>query len=576
MEDLYNDLIEELGRRIRIRKKDYLERVERREIAARIQTILDNHSRGVYPEIGIDTDAAEAFKQILGRARVQISEEDYDTLLTAFKKMNYYNKADKEIFPIISKRADYINTLSIIDTFFSTYSNILSYYSLKITVPESDLLARAKDIERFVYARKLLGENGFTEVMSKEKIDKLFAAIDAIDNDRVDQYKTLILYRALIQDKALHKVSVKRADKPIEDMTAKTIEEEQVEAHVIDEVKPVESDEDFTIDDLSEMLFLDFQDENTKKEFFDAFDKLINDKTKLNEMLDVAKEFCNEQMELMKKYNLAIDTYDERQKTVHEYFNSDAYKNEFGDSFIYFKNALWIMQELSELNEDINLDGEDKLSILSIFASLYAVDRVELKDGLKFVDDEDDDFVEVLEDDDLVQENRENTKKIYFLDPDVFESAVSGANMDLRDRKKIATIMNDLIDDTNLGSRHPYGGNTTESAATLKEFGAWVAKKGGKTRAYFSPIKNSDNEIVANIVILPCVTSKDHKKLTNEEIDAARLLQNNRDRFNELKSIILQDINSPLLDGENAVTDRLLGELNNKLSKSKSEGGVKR
>lgn len=585
MDELYNELIEELNRKIHSAKKKYTEKLNIRLAYLKISDLYNqfqiqlrnSEELSKYPEVNFDSSDFEKWKNAFDIVGINITDAEMIGLFTSFKKMNYFNSADEKMIPVIRELVDYKNSYNYIKSFFESFQIPIENFIVNKSVSEASVMEEAKYLEQLTSTREMLGEHGFTETMSKEKLEKIFSTIDKMlyvtektPNRLADQYKLLIVYKALLQDKALHKVSVKRIDKPIEEIKEKTIEEEQQEAKIVVEKDPEVEEEKFTIDDYIAMLPIDFYDEESKNNFFNAFEEILNDKGKLDEMLSFAREFCKKQEVEMKKYKLPIDNYHDRKELLTKMFNTEDLGN-YDGNYDDFKTALLVMQELSELSDN---SEDDTLSILSLLAILYDKDLIDLNDGINYVNEDEEKQVEVLEE---VVEEAFNpfTKPIFILDPDVFENSVSSTNMELRDRKKIASIMRDLIEDTNLGSRHPYSDRLATSAAVLKKYGVMVAKKGGKTRTYFAPIKNDNNEVVANIVILPCVTSKDKKYHTNEEVDTARMLENNSARFNKLKEMILHDVDSPLLDKEKEIANKLIKKLTGGISKDKThEGGV--
>jgi hypothetical protein len=310
----------------------------------------------------------------------------------------------------------------------------------------------------------------------------------------------------------------------------------------------------------------------------------------MDRMFTIIRDFCNDQIRELEQMNLGynLDNYDDRSKVLSEYFKG----NEsilFGDKFIYYKNALLMMQDLEDLSKGkdlttnslantIDISSEDKYTLLTLFGSLYTIERLERnKENEMVYEDEE---IETLEDETLEDETIDldslNNKKLYILDPDIFSDLVDSSSMDLKDRKKIASIINGLLEGEKTKVGHPYAGFMDNSSAVLKEYGVWVTKKGGKTRMYYAPIKNSNNEEIADIIVLPYVTSKDRKHITNEQVDSANILVKNKDRFMKLKESIIHNIDSPLLEEENNRTRELLKNLNDKISKNKVSGGAVR
>ncbi len=598
--EVYQEIIEEFRRCIRKSRKAYDEKLSKREESSFLSTILDGHKQKNYPEIEAYSKDYETFKRVLLKTNINVSDKYILTVIDAFKTMNYFNKAEKEILSRLMTTTHYTQTDMIINRFYDSFSNYFNSYIQKTWVSKSEVLEEASYIEKLLESLSFLGQESFTEIMDEAKIEKVFSGIDALQlgEERASEYKAIILYKALLQDKALHndkelyKVYDKGTDSVI-DILPPTIEigEEDLEdTKIIDEKITLEKEEKFNNDDLIDLLDLKLDDEENKKRFFDSFDLIINDKERMDRMFTIIRDFCNEQKVELEKMGLGynLDNYDDRSKVLSDYFKG----NEsilFGDKFLYYKNALLMMQDLDDLSNgkdlttktlanSIDITGEDKYTLLTLFGSLYMIERLEReKENEMGYDDEE---IETLEDESLEDETIDldslNNKKIFILDSDIFKDIVDSSNMDLKDRKKVASMINGLLEDEQSKIGHPYAGFMDNSSAVLKEYGVWVTKKGGKTRTYYAPIKNSNNEVVADIVVLPYVTSKDHKHITNEQVDAANILIKNRDRFMRLKESIIHNVDSPLLEDENNKTRELLKNLNDSISKNKTNGGAVR
>ena len=596
----YQEIIEEFRSRIRKSRKSYDEKLLMREEASFISTLLEDFNKKQYPDIHFDSRDYEILKRVLLNNNSNITDDYIVTVLESFRAMNYYNTAEKELLSRLMVTSYYTRTNEVINSFLEDYSNYFNFFVQKKWVSKNELLEDASYIEKLLESLSFLGQEGFTEIMDDDKITKVFNGIDILqlDEDIANKYKTIILYKALQQDKALrndkelYKVYVKGKDNPINVLPSTIeIEEEELEdTKIINEKIILEEDETFDNDDLIDLLDLKIEDEEDKKKFFDSFDLIINDRDRMDRMFTIIRDFCNDQIRELEQMNLGynLDNYDDRSKVLSEYFKG----NEsilFGDKFIYYKNALLMMQDLEDLSKGkdlttntlantIDISSEDKYTLLTLFGSLYMIERLERnKENEMVYEDEE---IETLEDETLEDETVDldslNNKKLYILDPDIFSDLVDSSNMDLKDRKKIASIINGLLEGEKTKVGHPYAGFMDNSSAVLKEYGVWVTKKGGKTRMYYAPIKNSNNEEIADIIVLPYVTSKDRKHITNEQVDSANILVKNKDRFMKLKESIIHNIDSPLLEEENNRTRELLKNLNDKISKNKVSGGAVR
>lgn len=566
-EQLYQELIIEFDKKILSRKKMFDEKLKAKESKKILNSLIKSYNnKNNYPDIEENSEDAEKLKNALTSAKIQISSEEYSLLLKTFKKMNYYAAAI-ETTPMIKEMTDYKKTEVIISEFFKSGIPMMNRFIIKKSqITESESVDEAKYIEQMISVRTLLGTEGFTEVMDQEKLAKIFRVIDNFDIPIGIDYKLAVITKALEQDYNLQKLSVRRISKPIEEAITKTIEEEQKEEHLVVEKEEVEV---FSNDDLADVLDLKLEDED-KNTFFNYFDNIFNNKSKLKEMLNFANEYWKEISIKITEIGLDVSDYQNRKTALMNYFNKDQ-ENILGDDYLTFKNAINIKQCLDEIEKNNDID---KLSALSIFSDLYKSNLIYIEnDEIAFYNDNIEELEELEEEADLNEEDLKINKKLplLFLDPEGFIKETSPQKMGKEHRKKIYEILKSLMEGEYTGVKHLYHGYSGRSATILNKNNVNVAKKGGKTRCYYTPVKNSENEIVANILILPAVTSKESKRI-NEERDAANMILNNQAEYDRLRNVIQSDNGGMIIIEQEEIADKITNEMAENLRSEKELG----
>ena len=562
-EQLYKEFIIEFDKKIISRKEKFDKKLEIKESKRILNSLISSYNnKKNYPDIDVNSVDAEKLKKALNFAEILISSEEYLELLKAFRKMNYYANAI-ETTPMIKEMADYKKTEAIIENFFKSGKPIMEHFIIKKSqITEAEAVEEAKHIEQMISVRTLLGFEGFTEVMDQDKLARIFRVIDDFDIRIGIDYKLAIITKALQQDYNLQKLSVRRISKPIEVAITKTIEEEQKEERLIVEKEEVEV---FSNDDLAEVIDLNLEGED-RDTFFTYFNNIFSNKSKLKGMLSFAREYWKEISIRITELGLDVSDYQNRQTALANYFNRDQ-ENVLGDDYLIFKNAIRIKQCLDEI--DVNNDI-DKLSALSIFSDLY-------KSNLMYVENDeivfDNDNVEELEEIELNEEDLKINKKLplLFLDPKGFIKETSPQKMGKEHRKKIYEILKSLMEGEYSGVKHPYNGYSSHSSSILNKNNVNVAKKGGKTRCYYTPVKNRENETIANILILPAVTSKDSKRI-NEERETANMILNNQAEYDRLRNFAGTDNGGMIIIEQEEIADRIITEMAENLRSEKELG----
>lgn len=573
IEKTYSEFIVELDRQINNVRRNYRAKIEQRALVKILNTLRDQHMQGIYPNIEPNSKEANRLKKAFAMANAVVSEEEFEHLILCFQKQNYFKEAMQEL-PMISELDAYKENVEEIDKFFADkYNRIYHFIVHRGHVREADIMELAKNIEQLTSIRSLLGEEGFTAPMNQEKIDRIFRIIDFIGSPASIDYKIAILHKAVEQDYNLHKVSVNRIEETIEEMNEKTIEEEQIEAEAVEEEIP--EVEEFSDDDYAIMFDLDFETDDDKEYFFNIFNTIYGSDSKTRKMVAFAERYWKEMAPEIKEFGLTINNSESCINALQNVF-TDEHAEEFGENFYTYKSAILIKQNL----EAILMDYEcDKLSCLGIFIELFNSGKIKIdENGITFTNEVEEPVEEIEEEEELdFEEDQLNIDKkipLFFIDPQGFVNDTQPKSMGKEYRKKVYSILKDLMEDNNLGSRHSYSESTGKDSHTLSEYGVIVAKKGGKTRCYYIPIKNSNNEIVANILVLPYVTSKDSKTFNDEKRIVANMLPNHREDIDYLKDIVARN-DLIAISAQEEISDQIISDMASSLRQEYVQGGVK-